>query len=413
MPNKRIERLSFYNTPADDNVVAASASGFSRSLPISALTNFIAGKTTGATVNHIIGIISGTTGSSITIPSNEIIYGSGTGITSDITFRKIGSNVILSGDSSRISVSGTTGAATIGVASNHSGYLHVTNSGGSNVFIVDSTTGHVTVGPVLTADTTFTVMGDMRFVTGNEGLNKVLVSDANGNADWQIISTGNSGIPTLQQVVTSGHTYTRTQSGVTVTADIFTFDYLTLTHTSGSSQSQILLGPQMNISSTGYLYFKGNTPVNNNHFALLSTQYITSNTLFDLPIVGGIIPVTVNGISANTSGNISVTGVSSTPIILTSGLTVTWDTMIGSNAKITLGSNSTLSIINTLSGSYGTLVVVQDSVGGRMITLPINSKVINGGGGVVTLSTGSNLTDILTFYFDGIIYWWNIGKNYN
>lgn len=97
---------------------------------------------------------------------------------------------------------------------------------------------------------------------------------------------------------------------------------------------------------------------------------------------------------------------------LTDGATVTWNHNLGLNAKVTLGGNRTLAMSNPVSGSYGTLRVIQDATGSRTLTLPAGSKVINGGAGAITLTTTANAIDVLTFYYDGTNYFWTYGKNY-
>jgi hypothetical protein len=57
--------------------------------------------------------------------------------------------------------------------------------------------------------------------------------------------------------------------------------------------------------------------------------------------------------------------------------------------------------------------VKQDATGSRTLTLPAGSKVINGGGGAVTLTTAANATDVLSYFYDGTNYFWTIGYNYN
>jgi len=94
---------------------------------------------------------------------------------------------------------------------------------------------------------------------------------------------------------------------------------------------------------------------------------------------------------------------------LTDGDTVTWNIENGYNAKVTLAGDRTLSITNAVSGDSGTLVVIQDAVGGHTLTLPAGSKEI---GGAITLSVAANATDIISFLYDGTAYYWNIGNAY-
>lgn len=94
---------------------------------------------------------------------------------------------------------------------------------------------------------------------------------------------------------------------------------------------------------------------------------------------------------------------------LTDGATITWTMSSGNNATVTLGGNRTLAISGAVSGDYGTLKVVQDGTGTRTLTLPAGSKVVNGGGGAITLSVAANAIDIISFYYDGTNYFWYYG----
>ena len=94
-------------------------------------------------------------------------------------------------------------------------------------------------------------------------------------------------------------------------------------------------------------------------------------------------------------------------IFLTSGGTTIWDMNSSCSAKVILNGATTLDVSGTTSGDNGTLIVIQNGVG--TFTFPTNSKYA--GGTPLTLSGGGQL-DILSFYFDGTNYYWNIGKNY-
>lgn len=100
---------------------------------------------------------------------------------------------------------------------------------------------------------------------------------------------------------------------------------------------------------------------------------------------------------------------------LTDGATITWATAGArqNNARVTLGGNRTLDVTGEVDGATGLLIVKQDGTGNRTLTLPGSSLVINGGGGAVTLSTGADELDILTWYFDGTNFYWTIGKDYS
>jgi hypothetical protein len=108
-------------------------------------------------------------------------------------------------------------------------------------------------------------------------------------------------------------------------------------------------------------------------------------------------------------------GTSTTLSTLTDAGTVTWNyTTQGAEAQVILGGNRTLSITNLpTTVTYFTLTVKQDATGGRTLTLPALTKVINSGAGVVTLSTAANAIDILSFRWDGTILFCTYGKSYN
>jgi hypothetical protein len=95
------------------------------------------------------------------------------------------------------------------------------------------------------------------------------------------------------------------------------------------------------------------------------------------------------------------------------GSTITWDQTKGATAAVTLTGNATLALTNAVAGMYGLIRVTQDVTGSRTLTLPGGSKVINGGGGVVALTTTAGATDVLSYFYDGTNYYWTVGYNYN
>lgn len=67
------------------------------------------------------------------------------------------------------------------------------------------------------------------------------------------------------------------------------------------------------------------------------------------------------------------------PQTLVSGSTVSYDCSNGVNAILTLTSDCLLeNITNASAGSNGTLSIVQDSVGGHLLTLDSNYTIMNG-----------------------------------
>lgn len=97
---------------------------------------------------------------------------------------------------------------------------------------------------------------------------------------------------------------------------------------------------------------------------------------------------------------------------LSDGATITWDVNDAYVAEVTLGGNRALSISNAIAGSNGTLIINQDATGNRTLSLPSGSKVVNGEGGSVTLSSTANATDILSFIYNGTNYFWTYGPNF-
>lgn len=103
-----------------------------------------------------------------------------------------------------------------------------------------------------------------------------------------------------------------------------------------------------------------------------------------------------------------------TPVQATAtGTSYTWDLNKGATAKWTLsGGNNTLTVSNAKAGMYGSIIVT--NTGTSTITFASGSnKVINGGGGTITLTPLAGAVDIVSFLYDGTTFWWTVGNNYN
>lgn len=99
---------------------------------------------------------------------------------------------------------------------------------------------------------------------------------------------------------------------------------------------------------------------------------------------------------------------------LTDAATITWDYSLGFNAQVTLTATRILDApTNIENGDYGTLKIIQGGAGGYSLTLPASFKVINGGAGVIALSSNPGEEDILSWYYDGTSFYVNLGTNYN
>lgn len=105
---------------------------------------------------------------------------------------------------------------------------------------------------------------------------------------------------------------------------------------------------------------------------------------------------------------------------LTDAATVSWN--IGkqpnANASLTFTVHSgsrTLNVSNMVVGGNYLSKIIQDATGGEGLTLGTGCtwKIINGGGGAVTPSTGANAIDVLAWIFDGTNCIGSLGKNYN
>jgi hypothetical protein len=163
---------------------------------------------------------------------------------------------------------------------------------------------------------------------------------------------------------------------------------------------------------------------NINIVGTLSATTISATTYQNLPVSG--LTAGTNISLTNNSGNftIAVTGVTGGPSIdpyfnSGSGSTITWNVSGQStNYEATLtAATTTLNLTNVRNGDYGTIILTQDSVGGRIISLgTINGpsgihRVANGGGGI-TLTSNANAIDILTFTYNGSLMYWTVGNDY-
>ena len=103
-----------------------------------------------------------------------------------------------------------------------------------------------------------------------------------------------------------------------------------------------------------------------------------------------------------------------------SSTSIVWDLSgNSSNYNTILTGDTTLDLINVRNGDYGTMVVIQDGVGGHNLTLGtlngsvISHLVVNGGSGSITLSSAASTKDIISFMYDGTDIFWSVGLNFN
>ena len=91
-----------------------------------------------------------------------------------------------------------------------------------------------------------------------------------------------------------------------------------------------------------------------------------------------------------------------------------WDYNLGYNAQITMTSDRVMDEpTNVEDGDYGTLVITQDATGGWTLGLPASFKVVNGGGGAITLSTAPNSVDSISWVKKGSDFLVTLGLNFS
>jgi len=144
-----------------------------------------------------------------------------------------------------------------------------------------------------------------------------------------------------------------------------------------------------------------------------NTVYVNNFNIYETPTVS---TATDNVLVRNANGNIETVDLTPDSYAfqtLTYALTTSWDMDVSINAIVTLTGDTTLDITNVNSGQVGLIKIIQDVTGTRLLTLPANSIVINGGAGAITLSTDPNAIDVLSFIYDGTDFMWTYGPNYN
>ena len=108
-----------------------------------------------------------------------------------------------------------------------------------------------------------------------------------------------------------------------------------------------------------------------------------------------------------------------TPQVLEGGdgaANISWDYSLGYNATVTLsglpGARTLDAPTNVSAGDYGTLIVVQDALGSKTLTLPGSFKVVNDGGGAIALTSDPNAIDVISWVYDGANFLTSFGLNF-
>jgi hypothetical protein len=204
----------------------------------------------------------------------------------------------------------------------------------------------------------------------------------------------------------------------------------TVTITGGTNIEVVGSYPDFGVNYTGttggeYLPLSGGTVTGATSFTSgLTANTISATTYQNLPVSGltGGSNINVSGSSGNFT--ISVTGITGGSSVNPynnsgSGTTISWDVSgTSTNYEATLTATTMLNLTNVRNGDFGTIIIRQDGVGGRTLTLgTINGpagthRVANGGGGSIILTSNASAIDILTFTYNGSIMFWTVGNDY-
>ena len=188
------------------------------------------------------------------------------------------------------------------------------------------------------------------------------------------------------------------------------------------------------ITATNYQNLPNNVSGN---YLPLSGGTITGSTIFQSGLTANTVTIsqTPNVDSSptyilsrnNSTGNIEFTAYSAITrnidsfVNIGSAFTINWNVSGDSaNYEVTLTANTTLNITNVRNGDYGTILISQDSVGSRTITLgTINGvsginrhKVSSGGAGTIYLTSTPNALDVVSFVYNGTNLYWTVGNDY-
>jgi hypothetical protein len=141
-----------------------------------------------------------------------------------------------------------------GASSGESGKLYIANSSSSTLIYGDFATGRVGLGT--TAPTaTLQVNGTLRFVDGSEGVNRVLMSDANGNASWASLPASGS-VTSVSASLPLRVVNPTTAPALTIdTADSTTTGALSSTDWNTFNNKQSLIAPAVGTATD--FYYRG------------------------------------------------------------------------------------------------------------------------------------------------------------
>jgi hypothetical protein len=335
-----------------------------------------------------------------------------------------------------------------------------TSMGGETMFAVGSGTNNTAIGNHTLMNSTAhrnTVLGADAGNTITTGTDNTLIgfqANVGTNSLSNSTAIGSGAIVTTSNTIQLGNTsITNVKTSGTITADDVTYPkaHGTNGQVLSTSGSGTLTWITPSTTATAY---SGTLPVTNGGTGVTSSTgtgnvvlsssptLVTPNigtpasgvatNLTGLPLTTGVtgtLPVANGGTGVTSStGTGSVvlsssptfTGTVTSPVYasapngLTAGSTITWNPSNGLNASVTLVASSTLAFSAAPpAGSTGTLVVEQGNAAPHTLALPTSGthKVLGSSTGL-TLSSVPNSKDIVTFYYDGSEYYWNVGQGY-
>jgi len=149
--------------------------------------------------------------------------------------------------------------------------------------------------------------------------------------------------------------------------------------------------------NTGIISLPQGTTITNGYIS--STDWTTFNNKQDL-LVSGTNIKTVNSQSLLGSGDILITGgEDKTYQSLTSATTVTMDTNVSVNGKLTLAHNVTLTLDNLNNGDEGNIEIIQGSIDYTLVIIP--TPTITNGGVNIELLSGEGSITVISYTYDG------------
>jgi hypothetical protein len=275
----------------------------------------------------------------------------------------------------------------------------------------------VTKGYTLThndVDNNFLYLKGQSIYTASTLSNNLILNKINGDSltiDLSSISGGGGGgnyLPLSGGTVTGPARFTNGLTGNTISATTYQ-NLPTDIRITGATYSNNTFTYRNNTGGTFNVLFN-------------TVTGLTATTLNITTLGAGI---SVNNLGIDVNGNV-VTGTAGGGVSITpynnvgSATTISWNVSgVSTNYEVTLTGSSTLNLTNVRNGDYGTIIVKQDTAGSRTLSFgTVNGsaathKVVNGGAGIVTLTSNASAIDILSFTYNGTFMFWTVGNDYN